>query len=465
MTALQIGLTRCGSVTESQTDALRRALHERGVQAQARPALAGLLLLGDDGLGEAIERLRDGRAGGCGPVIVVPVGPTPLPREAPWQLLDAGAADVLEATAAAQDGVAERVAARVRRWHEVQRLVESPAVRQHLPGESAAWRRLLAQVVEVAAFTDTHIHLTGDSGTGKELLARLVHTLSRGPGSDKPLVVLDCTTVVPELAGSEFFGHERGAFTGAQQPRDGAFALADGGTLFLDEVGELSAAMQPQLLRVIQEKSFKRVGGSAWQTSRFRLVSATLRDLHAEVARGSFRNDLYWRLAACTFRLPALAERRGDIPLLASRFLAEALHERLPAGAEAPVLVPAVLDHLVQRPYPGNVRELRQLMHRIAARHVGPGPITVGDLPEAERTLACTAPPDWRGADFEHAIRRALALGVGLRDISAEAANAAIRIALAEADGNLQRAARQLGVTDRALQLRRASAGAVNPPG
>jgi DNA-binding NtrC family response regulator len=129
------------------------------------------------------------------------------------------------------------------------------------------------------------------------------------------------------------------------------------------------------------------------------------------------------------------------------------------------VLAPPVLDHLVQRAYPGNVRELRQLMHRIAARHVGPGPITVGDLPEAERAQAPAALPDWRGADFDHAIQRALGLGVGLRDISAEAANTAIRIAIGEAGGNLQRAARRLGVTDRALQLRRASAGSITPPG
>jgi transcriptional regulator with GAF, ATPase, and Fis domain len=462
---LPIALLRCGTLPEARADSLQRALAERGVAIDSRGTGATLLLLGSDGLAEATERLRD-----TGPstsastsVLVLNLGPEPLPREAPWHLLDAGAADVLDGLD--DTTAAHTIAARAHRWHEVDRLIDTPTVREHLLGHSSAWRRLLRQLVEVAAFSDAHIHLSGDSGTGKELAARLVHTLSRRPGSVQPLVVLDCTTVVPELAGSEFFGHERGAFTGALQPRDGAFALADGGTLFLDEVGELSAAMQPQLLRVIQEKSFKRVGGSAWQTSRFRLVSATLRDLQAEVARGSFRNDLYWRLAACSLQLPTLAERRDDIPLLAERFLAEALHERQAPGAECPVLAPPVLDHLVQRAYPGNVRELRQLMHRIAARHVGPGPITVGDLPEAERAQAPAALPDWRGADFDHAIQRALGLGVGLRDISAEAANTAIRIAIGEAGGNLQRAARRLGVTDRALQLRRASAGSITPPG
>jgi transcriptional regulator with GAF, ATPase, and Fis domain len=343
--------------------------------------------------------------------------------------------------------------ARLQRWQQVDDLLLSPLVQDNLRGAGRAWRRTLRQVVEVAAFTDANVLLIGESGTGKELTARLIHTLDRRTDKGQ-LVVLDCTTVMPELAGSEFFGHERGAFTGATGPRDGAFALANGGTLFLDEVGELPLGLQPQLLRVIQERSYKRLGGSQWSSTRFRLVCATHRDLQAGVAGGSFRGDLYHRIASCVFHLPPLRERREDILVLARQFLAEA-HP----GREPPPFQEPVRDYLVNRGYPGNVRELRQLMLRIASRHLGDGPITVGDIPDDERPSGSEAdagPPDWRGTDFDDVIRRALCLGVGLRDISAYAAEAAIRIAVGQEDGNLQRAARRLGVTDRALQLRRA---------
>ena len=164
---------------------------------------------------------------------------TPTARLAPddaWRLLSEGASDVFAWDHSARP--ADEVAARLRRWTEVEEILESSVVRDNLVGKSPAWSRVLRQIIEVARFTDCSILVTGESGTGKELVARLVHALD--PRADKGrLVVLDCTTVVPSLSGSEFFGHERGAFTGAVAPRDGAFALADGGTLFLDEVGEL----------------------------------------------------------------------------------------------------------------------------------------------------------------------------------------------------------------------------------
>src|SRR6185295_226461 len=150
---------------------------------------------------------------------------------------------------------------------------------------------------------------------GKELLARVIHALDPRPDKGE-LVVLDCTTIVPELSGSEFFGHERGAYTGAVGPRDGAFALAHGGTLFLDEIGELPLALQAQLLRVVQEGTYKRVGGNAWHKASFRLVCATNRDLKEEVARGRFRGDLYHRLATNASRLPPLRDRVEDILVL-----------------------------------------------------------------------------------------------------------------------------------------------------
>jgi transcriptional regulator with GAF, ATPase, and Fis domain len=174
------------------------------------------------------------------------------------------------------------------------------------------------------------------------------------------------------LSGSEFFGHERGAFTGAVTSRDGAFAMANNGTLFLDEVGELPLKLQAQLLRVVQEKTFKRVGGNTWHSTNFRLVCATNKDLMKEVQRGEFRSDLYYRIANWTCTLPPLRDRREDIIPLARHFIS-----RLTAGSEAPALDNLVLECLLSRTYPGNVRDLKQLISRIMCRYSGKGMVTV----------------------------------------------------------------------------------------
>jgi transcriptional regulator with GAF, ATPase, and Fis domain len=305
--------------------------------------------------------------------------------------------------------------------------------------------------VEVAQFTRSPVLLLGESGTGKELLGRVIHDLDP-IAARKDLVVADCTTVVPDLSGSEFFGHERGAFTGAVAARDGAFASADGGTLFLDEVGELPVPLQAQLLRVIQEGMYKRVGSDSWRRSSFRLVCATHRNLLGAVEEARFRQDLYYRIAGWVFRVPPLRERAEDIIPLAEHFLRELQPKLAPLAFDRPVA-----EHLLNRDYPGNVRELRQLIARISSRHVGPGPITVGDLPEEERPPQDQEPDAWRGPDFQHAIERAVLEGIGLREISQAAADTATRIALRRGDGNLQAAARALRVTDRALQMRRAA--------
>jgi transcriptional regulator with GAF, ATPase, and Fis domain len=278
----------------------------------------------------------------------------------------------------------------------------------------------------------------------------MIHSLDRRPDK-RELVVLDCTTIVPELSGSEFFGHERGAYTGADRARDGAFALADRGTLFLDEIGELPMKLQAQLLRVVQEQTFKRVGGNGWLPSRFRLVCATNRDLYAEVAAGRFRADLYYRLASIVCRLPPLHDRAEDVLPLFRRFWGD-LH---PSGDDVPVLTEPVRQLLVCRQYPGNVRELRQLTARMAYRHVGTGPITLGDVPEDERGAAPLS-TDWPDADFLNSVRRAMVRGIGLKEITRAASETAIRIAMTEERGNLHQAALKLGVTDRALQLRKA---------
>jgi transcriptional regulator with GAF, ATPase, and Fis domain len=368
-----------------------------------------------------------------------------------WQILERGASDVF-AWGDDVDSVAQ-VAARLERWARIDGALETPAIRCELVGTSPPWLACLRQVVEMAVFSAGPVLLLGESGTGKELLARLVHTLDRRRDRGE-LVILDCTTVVPELSGSEFFGHERGAFTGASCARDGALALADGGTLFLDEVGELPLPLQAQLLRAVQERTFKRVGSNVWQKTNFRLICATHRDLARSVAEGKFRADFYHRIASRICHIPPLHARREDVLPLARHFLGELYPDQPPAAID-----PAVARFLTEREYPGNVRELKQLVGRIGDRHVGPGPITVGDVPEDERPAVescCAAGSSPPAPSLDEAIGDALRRGYGLREIGRAATGAAIRLALATENGNLQRAARRLGVTDRALQLRRA---------
>jgi transcriptional regulator with GAF, ATPase, and Fis domain len=348
----------------------------------------------------------------------------------------------------------EQVVARLRRWDTVQQLAESSTVRDCLVGNSAPWRALLRSVVEAATFTQSNVLITGETGTGKDLIAQLIHRLRANKAE---LTVLDCTTLSPELAGSELFGHERGAFTGAVNARDGAFALADGGTLFLDEVGELPLPLQAQLLRAIQEHQYKRVGSNTWQATRFGLVCATNRDLEADVLRGQFRADLYYRIAGWRCRAPPLRERRDDILPLAAHFLAqlESKPGSPPASGCLPCeFDPAVREYLLARDYPGNVRDLRQTVTRIWHRHSGPRPITIGAVPSEER-LQLQSKPVWPDGSFEGAIKHAVALGISLSRISQMAADIAIALVLEQEGDNNQRAALRLGVTDRALQIRR----------
>lgn len=369
--------------------------------------------------------------------------------DAIWQLMNAGATDVL--TCSNYDLIMHEIISRLHRWELVNTMANSADVKQTLIGESQALKIILRQIVEVAYFTSASVLILGESGTGKELLANLVHTMDSRPDKGE-LVILDCSTIVPELAGSEFFGHERGAFTGAASSRDGVFALANGGTLFLDEVGELSPAMQTQLLRVIQEQTYKRVGGNAWQRTSFRLICATNRDLIAQVQRGEFRADLYYRIAGFICCLPPLRERIEDVLPLANHFLKQNC-----ARKNAPTLDKPVQEYLLRRQYPGNVRDLKQVVSRMLCRYAGEGSLTVGCIPPDERPILSEDWKEWRDTHFERAIRIALSRGMGLKTISKNTEEVAIRIAVDEANGNLQRAAQRLGVTDRALQLRRAA--------
>jgi transcriptional regulator with GAF, ATPase, and Fis domain len=359
---------------------VHRALTAAGIRL--RPgAAAGVVMVGP-AVPDALVRVRE-RAG-PGRILVLSPADS-LTSDDCWALLRAGASDVLAWTGA--DEVAELVCQRLRRWQTVDELLDCRAVREFLIGESPAWRAVLRDAVEAARFTSSAVLITGESGTGKERLAQLIHDLDPRPVKRK-LVILDCSTVVPSLSGSEFFGHDKGAFTGAATAREGAFELADGGTLFLDEVGELPVSLQAELLRVVQEGTFKRVGSNAWRKSSFRLICATNRDLAVEQTRGTFRNDFYYRIAGCSLRLPSLRDRATDIIPLFRHFFRQVYPDR-----EPPELSDAVRELLLRRHYPGNVRDLRSLALRIIHRHVGSGAVTVGDVPELERPAPGAAAP------------------------------------------------------------------------
>jgi len=365
-------------------------------------------------------------------------------------LLTAGVGDLVNEA----DDPPAAIRARRARWAQIDTSVARPVVAEHLVGTGEPWMCTLRCVAETALFSPAPLLLTGPTGTGKELLARVLHTLDTRPRK-RELMTVDCTTLSRELAGSELFGHERGAFTGATSERDGAVARADGGTLFLDEVGELPLELQAQLLRVLQERAYRRVGGTTWHRAEFRLVCATNRDLPSEVAAGRFRRDLYHRIAAITCRTPALAERRTDIPQLVLHFAAR-------EGASGVTFCPLLMDYLAARQYPGNVRELRQLVLSCLRRHVGTTPVSLACLPEEEihlwRTVTpeASVQPSWHAACIDDFVRTALQANVRLKELGRLVEAAAVRIALAESD-SVTAAAHWLGVTPRALHQRRAA--------
>jgi transcriptional regulator with GAF, ATPase, and Fis domain len=371
-----------------------------------------------------------------------------------WALLEAGAADVF--CWDHSEHAAAEIAARVERWEQVEERVRAPGVADRLIGTSARWLAALREVVEAALFTRAPVLISGDTGTGKELVAHVMHELDTRSGKRR-LALLDCTTVVPTLSGSEFFGHERGAFTGAVAARDGAFARADHGTLFLDEVGELPLNLQAELLRVTQEGTYKRVGSDVWRKTEFRLICATNRDLAADTAKDTFRRDFYYRIAGVKLRLPSLRERPEDILPLARHFLAQ-----VDGGERTRDFDPVVQAFLLERDYPGNVRDLRHLVLRVGFRHVGPGPITIGDVPEEEHSSGAHSRANANAGEWETCVRHALARGMTLSEIKTTAADTAIGVAISD-EGSLKQAARRLGVTTRALQLRRS--GGVTPRG
>jgi DNA-binding NtrC family response regulator len=237
---------------------------------------------------------------------------------------------------------------------------------REIVGRSPVLGRLLEQLAMVAS-TDSTVLILGETGTGKELVARAIH--DRSPRRERPLVKVNCAALPRELVESELFGHEKGAFTGATQQRRGRFELADGGTLFLDEVGELPLEAQAKLLRVLQEQEFERVGGTRTLRADVRLIAATNRDLGRRAEAGEFRPDLFYRLNVFPVTVPALRERREDVPLLVAHFLGKAARK---LGKSFDGVASAFLERAARYDWPGNVRELENVVERAAILARGP---------------------------------------------------------------------------------------------
>ncbi|MBL8286718.1 MAG: sigma-54-dependent Fis family transcriptional regulator [Rubrivivax sp.] len=257
-----------------------------------------------------------------------------------------------------------------------------------LAGESLAMQQVRT-LIEKVARSMAPVLVAGESGTGKELVARAIHETS--PRSSGPFVAVNCGAIPEALLEAEFFGFRKGAFTGAHEDREGFFQMAQGGTLFLDEIGDLPLAMQSKMLRVIQERAVRQLGAAAEVAVNVRIVSATHKDLGAEVQAGRFRQDLYYRLNVIRIAVPPLRERIADLPAICAAVLARIARD---AGVSpVPHLAPDALQHLLRHPFPGNVRELENLLHRALALSTGPS-ITRADLGlvDADGDLAAEEP-------------------------------------------------------------------------
>ncbi|MBW1645906.1 MAG: sigma-54-dependent Fis family transcriptional regulator [Deltaproteobacteria bacterium] len=308
----------------------------------------------------------------------------------------------------------------------------------NLIGKSPAMLRVYELIKRVAP-VKANVLLTGESGTGKELVARAIHYA--GPRKDRPLITVNCGAIPEQLLESEFFGHEKGAFTGADRARQGYLAAADGGTVFLDEIGELPPALQVKLLRVIQEKRFTPVGSTRELAVDIQLISATNRDLEAEVAAGNFREDLFYRLNVIRIDLPPLRERSLDIPLLARHFL-----DRYAREYQRPLtgFTPEALQCLAAYHYPGNVRELENIVERAVVLETGEL-LTPASLPAAL---------GGRSDSPETSLYRLPDAGLDLEATVAELEKELIRQALERCGHHKTKAAALLGLSFRSFRYR-----------
>jgi transcriptional regulator with GAF, ATPase, and Fis domain len=338
--------------------------------------------------------------------------------------------------AAARDEAA-RLQARIERLTEE---LEAKPGWGRIVAESRAWREVMLQVAKVAP-TETTVLLLGESGTGKEVVARAIHRAS--PRAKGPFVPINGAALPDTLLESELFGYEKGAFTGAALPKPGRLEQAAGGILFLDEVGEASPAVQAKLLRVLEEREFQRLGGTKVLKADVRIVAATNRDLKKAIARGAFREDLYYRLHVFEIRLPPLRDRRDDILPLTEAFLADLGPS---TGRPVPGISREARELLLAYPWPGNVRELKNALERAAILCDG-GLITAAHLPIS---ISRGDPADSAAADAGIPLASFPPSGVDLEGIE----KAYVAAALERSGGNKSRAARLLGLTRAQLYSR-----------
>ena len=311
------------------------------------------------------------------------------------------------------------------------------ARQRSMVGTSTAMQKVYDLVAQVAG-TKTNVLVCGESGTGKELVARAIHEQSDREG--KPFVAVNCGAIPENLLESELFGHVKGAFTGAVQNKPGLFEMADGGTIFLDEIGELPQSLQVKLLRVIQEKTLRRVGGNQDQTVDVRIVAATNRDLREEAGAGRFREDLYYRLNVIQITLPPLRQRMEDVPLLVQHFVEKFAAE---LGRETPSVAATAMERILAYPFPGNVRELENTIERAVA-------LCSGERIEADLLPASVLEPV--------AVRPGAgglpASGANLDDLVSGYERSLLREALERSGGVKKRAAALLGISFRSFRYR-----------
>jgi two-component system nitrogen regulation response regulator GlnG len=349
----------------------------------------------------------------------------------------------------------------VGRAFEISRLMHVPAVLPEektpedrsdvLVGRCAAMQEVYKAIGRVAS-QDVTVLILGESGTGKELVARAIYQHSRR--AQGPFLAINCAAIPEQLLESELFGHEKGAFTGAESKRIGKFEQCSGGTLFLDEVGDMAPLTQSKLLRLLQEQRFERVGGNETIQTDVRIIAATNHDLEAQVNAGQFRGDLYYRLSVFTIPLPPLRERGDDLPLLVEHFLKRYSRE---LGKDVQRASPETLALLQRYPWPGNVRELQSVLKQAILQ--ASGPVLVPDfLPAAVRREAEAPAPAAPSAfpDWDRFIRDRLQ--AGSQDLYAEALTAMERhlltLVLRHTQGNQVQAARILGITRGSLRTK-----------
>lgn len=334
------------------------------------------------------------------------------------------------------------------------------AFRSPLVGESPAIQNVF-NAIEKVSQTDSTVFITGESGTGKELVARAIHENSSRSG--RPLVIVNCGAIPAELMEAELFGHVRGAFTGATQNRQGRFELAQGGTIFLDEVGDIPLHLQVKLLRVLQTRQFEPVGSSRTLEADVRIITATNRDLEEAVQKKEFREDLYYRLNVIPIKVPSLRERKSDIPLLINHFVQ---HFNQVTGYTVESPSGQILEALMSYDWPGNIRELENLMERLVILK-GQGTVDLGDLPHRIfQKYTNSRPEDAVSLSEWEFPRMVLPLsGVDLKAIVAAFENHLVDQALARTNGNKNRASELLSMNRTTLVEKLRKRGMIVPVG